>query len=59
MDPKSQREQSEAEWEREVLEDALGDALNEDGTTDYDRLHEMTEPFDVPTPEAEADESNT
>ena len=30
--------QTEEEWEAEVLEEALGDALNPDGSIDFDKL---------------------
>ncbi len=32
-------EETEAEWEERVLTESLGDALNPDGSINYDKLH--------------------
>lgn len=37
--------QSEEEWEAEVLEEVLGDALNPDGSIDFDKLRARSEPI--------------
>jgi len=35
---------TEEEWEAEFLEEALGDALNADGSIDFDKLRMRTKP---------------
>jgi hypothetical protein len=42
--------QSEAAWDEETLEEALGDALNPDGSLDFDKLRStgLTIPLSEP-----------
>ena len=42
-DPKP-KPQTEEEWEAEVLEEVLGDALHPDGRIDFDKLRARSEP---------------
>lgn len=37
--------ETEAEWEARVMTEALGDALNEDGSIDFDKLDKLTVPI--------------
>lgn len=39
----AEEDEDEAAWEARVVTEALGDALNPDGTIDFDKLDEHTE----------------
>jgi hypothetical protein len=52
------RTQTEEEWEEEVLEEALGDVLREDGSIDFDRLRQRGEVVSLEelNPDSESDD---